>query len=123
MSTNKITTKQMLKWNKLRREWESRFPHLDEDWTHWWIEGDRNFLILIEGCNLAEAIEYVFECSGVYVSIKAYRAKYNDDGVPIREKSAYEIANKNKECRSSSSDNDDQDNLTTHCNGSGKPHR
>jgi len=51
----------MRSWNTIRRGWESRFPHLDEDWTHWWIEGDANFLVLIDGCNLSEAVEFVME--------------------------------------------------------------
>jgi hypothetical protein len=113
----------MTSWSKIRRGWENRFPHLDEDWTHWWIEGDGNFLILIEGCSLAEAIEYVFECREVYVSIKAYRAKYNDDGMPIREKSSYEITNKKNECRPSYPNGDDQENLTNQFSGCGKPPR
>ena len=91
----------MKTWSQIRRGWESRFPHLDEDWTHWWLEGDGNFLILIEGCSLTDAIEYVFEYCEVYISIKAYRAKYNIHGAPIREKASYEVANKNSECRPS----------------------
>lgn len=114
----------MTSWNKIRRGWENRFPHLDEDWTHWWIEGDGTFLVLIDGCNLSEAVEYVMESCDLYSSIKARRVKFNKEGKPIREKKrVYEIANKANELRPDSPNENDLENLTTQFSGCGKPPR
>jgi hypothetical protein len=114
----------MRSWNTIRRGWESRFPHLDEDWTHWWIEGDANFLVLIDGCNLSEAVEFVMENCDLYISIKAIRAKFNSEGTPIREdKRVYEIANKKNERRPCFPNSKNNNNLTTQSSGCGKPPR
>ena len=30
-----------------RREWEGRFPGLDDEWAYWWIEGDGALLAIM----------------------------------------------------------------------------
>ena len=65
---------------------EKRFPALDENWTHWWIEGDDQFIAVFEGSMLKKAVDIVVEHFDAFVSIMVYRAKIGFDGRIIPDK-------------------------------------
>lgn len=73
----KITNKHLL-------EWEKRLPDLDATWTHWWLEGDGEFIAGVPLENLREAVDCIVKNYERFASIVAYRAKIGLDGNPIK---------------------------------------
>ncbi|MBN1625493.1 MAG: hypothetical protein JW944_03125, partial [Deltaproteobacteria bacterium] len=69
------------------------FPSLDDDWTHWWIEGDDNFIAVIEGSMLKKAVDIVVEHFDDFISIMVYLAKKDFNGQIIPNKNRrWEVA-------------------------------
>ncbi len=86
------------KADELQREWERRLPDLDDEWTHWWLEGDGALLSVIVGSDLRSALELVRANRSQYSAIMAYRAKIDPSGQPTRDKKRrWEISNRAKE--------------------------
>lgn len=54
--------------------WESRFPELSGDWTHWRLIGDGNPIAFIAGDKLLEALRFVEANCLAYSSIKCQLA-------------------------------------------------
>lgn len=75
--------------------WEHRFPDLFGKWTHWKIVEDSYCIAIIHGANLAEAMRVIEDNYGKYSSIKACRARFDENGNVIDEqkRSLYEISN------------------------------
>ena len=61
-----------------RAYWAKRFPEVSSDWPYWWIEGESYCLAVVEGSNLAAAVEIVEDNWENYNSIVAYKAKVTD---------------------------------------------
>jgi hypothetical protein len=79
---------------KKRREWEQRFPELDDEWAYWWIEGDGALLAIVGGADLIAALDIVERHHGQCQSIMAHRAKLDSFGEVVRdEKRRSAIAN------------------------------
>jgi hypothetical protein len=70
--------------NKHLQAWEKRLPDLDTTWTHWWLEGDGEFIAAIPLDNLNEAIDCIVKNHERFSSISAYRARIALDGKPIK---------------------------------------
>jgi hypothetical protein len=80
---------------KRRREWEQRFPGLDDEWAYWWIEGDGALLAIVGGADLIAALDIVERHHGQCVSIMVHRAKLDSFGEVVRdEKRRSSIANR-----------------------------
>jgi hypothetical protein len=72
--------------------WEKRMPALDDDWTHWWLEGE-NFCIGVAS-SLRDALDIIKRHWQRFSSIYAYRARVDSEGNIIRqEKRRAEVAN------------------------------
>ena len=69
---------------KKRREWELRFPDLDEEWGHWWIDGDGALLAIVGGSDLGAALAIVERHHERRSHIMAYPAKVNSTGAVVR---------------------------------------
>ena len=63
-----------------RREWEERFPALDDDWPYWWIEGDGGLLAVVHSVDLTVALDVVRRHSDQCISIIVHRAKLDSFG-------------------------------------------
>lgn len=61
-----------------RAYWAKRFPEVSSDWPYWWIEGESYCLAVVEGSNLAAAVEIIEDNWENYNSIVAYNAKVID---------------------------------------------
>ncbi len=81
---------------KLRDSWAKQFPDLSGEWDYWWIEGDGYCLAIIDGSNLAAAVEIVEDNWEKFDSIKAHKAKKVDDDLIRREKNRCEISDRKK---------------------------
>ena len=81
---------------KLKKDWAKRFPEISEEWPYWWIEGDEYCLAIIDGANLAAAVDIVDDNWERFSSIKAYKSKLIDCDIIRRGKGTYEISN--REC-------------------------
>ena len=66
-------------------QWENKFPGLNDPWTHWWIEGDGNFIDIISVDQLGAAINVIKNNWQKYSSIKTSQAKYKQDGTITRD--------------------------------------
>lgn len=75
---SKKTSEELL--NRVRREWENRFPELFNDWTHYQIKGDNIEIAVISGFNLIEGLDIVQENFWKYKQIDVSRAKLNANG-------------------------------------------
>jgi hypothetical protein len=73
--------------SRTMREWELRFPCLDDEWTHWWIEGDGALLAAVDGSDLRAALEVVRKHHDQCRSITVYRAKVDTFNEVVREES------------------------------------
>ncbi|HIJ65653.1 MAG TPA: hypothetical protein HPP77_06835 [Candidatus Hydrogenedentes bacterium] len=69
------------------RDWEKRFPDLDDTWTYWWLEGDGAVLAVFHGGKLLEALEFIKANHEKCKSIIAYRASRNSEGQLVQDKS------------------------------------
>jgi hypothetical protein len=81
---------------RLRKDWAKRFPEISDDWPYWWIQGDNYCLAVIDGANLAAAIDIVDDNWERFTSIKAHNAKRIDSDLMRSGKGNYEISN--REC-------------------------
>ena len=80
------------------REWELRFPSLDDEWTHWWIEGDGALLAAVDGSDLRAALEVVQKHHDQCRSIIVYGAKVDAFNEVVRdESSGREVAHRFQE--------------------------
>lgn len=70
---------------KKRRDWEQRFPELDDEWAYWWIEGDGALLAIVGGADLISALDIVGRHHGQCLSIVAHRAKLDSFGEVVRD--------------------------------------
>jgi hypothetical protein len=78
-----------------RRNWEARFPGLDDEWSYWWIEGDGALLAILGGADLVAALDIVERHHGQCLSIVAHRAKVDSFGELVRDqKRRAEIASR-----------------------------
>lgn len=74
--------------------WEKRFPDLSGKWTHWRLSGDGEFLALISGERLLDALRLVEENYVRFTSIKCCRATVDKMGSCAEVQDAvFEIAN------------------------------
>jgi hypothetical protein len=80
----------------LAREWETRFPDLSGEWTHWYIEGEEALLLVVPGTDLFAALAVVRENHQRFASIYAWRARIDSNGETIREKRRVEISNRSE---------------------------
>lgn len=71
---------------KKRREWEQRFPGLDDEWAYWWIEGDGALLAIVGGGDLIAALDIVERHHGKCRSIMVHLAKLDSFGEVVRDK-------------------------------------
>jgi hypothetical protein len=69
---------------KRRREWERRFPGLDDEWTHWWIEGDGALLAIVGASDLGAALQIVEKHHEQGMEIFAHVAKLDSFGEVVR---------------------------------------
>ena len=81
---------------KLRDSWAKQFPELSDEWTYWWIEGDGYCLAIIEGSNLAAAVEIIEDNWNRFDSIIAHQAKLIDDDLIRRDKNRFGISDRKK---------------------------
>jgi hypothetical protein len=79
---------------RLERRWEGRFPGLDGEWTHWWIEADGAFLAVVSGHELSTAVRVVRDNWERFASIFVHRARVDAVGTPRREAARVEVANR-----------------------------
>jgi hypothetical protein len=80
--------------NKIRRDWESRFPDFNGEWSHWKIIGDGVQLAIIDGMKLSDALDIVKDNFGKFSSIKTIRVTVDADGNILKEeKHEAEISN------------------------------
>jgi hypothetical protein len=70
-----------------RSAWERQFPPLDEEWTHWWIEGDGVLLAVIAGADLSTALDVVTRHHARAREIVARAAKVDGFGEVVRDES------------------------------------
>ncbi len=78
-----------------RREWELRFPGLDDEWTHWWMEGDGALLAIVGGADLTAALDIVEKHFGQCAKIIVYLAQLDSFGEVVRDKAhRWEIASR-----------------------------
>ena len=63
---------------KLRSHWATRFTGLDSEWPYWWIEGDGYCLAVLDGANLAAAVDIIEDNWEQYARIKSSKAKIVD---------------------------------------------
>lgn len=77
--------------DKLKREWEKRFPGLFNEWTHWVIKGDWVFIEAVSGGNLLNAVNVVENNFGRFESIRIHRAFKMKSGDFIEQKEDFEI--------------------------------
>jgi len=78
--------------HKLRNYWAKRFPEMSNDWPYWWVEGDGYCLSVIDGNNLAAAVDMVEDNWERFDSIKVYKAKCLDVDLIRKAKSSFEIS-------------------------------
>jgi hypothetical protein len=69
---------------KRRLEWERRFPGLDDEWTHWWIEADGALLAIIGASDLGAAMQIVERNHERGLEIMAHVAKLDAFGEVVR---------------------------------------
>jgi len=65
----------MSEYERLKREWELRFPSLNDDWTHWWLEGDGGLLAILDSSDLSAALDIVWKHHSQFLTIIVYVAK------------------------------------------------
>ena len=70
---------------KRRREWERQFPPLDDEWTHWWIEGDGALLAIVGAADLSAALDVVARHHKHVLCIFAHAAKVDSFGEVVRD--------------------------------------
>src|SRR5215217_1377286 len=70
---------------KTRREWERRFPSLNDEWALWWIEGDGALLAVVGGADLAVALDIVDKHHDQCAHIVAHVAKVDSFGEVVRD--------------------------------------
>ena len=80
--------------DKLRSAWAKRFTELSEEWPYWWIEGDGYCLAIIEGGDLAAAVDIVEDNWEKYAHIKSSRAKLLDQDIIRKDRHLDEISNR-----------------------------
>jgi hypothetical protein len=76
---------------RLISEWESRFPDLEDPWTHWCIKGDGKCLSTISGDDFKDAIDVVKKNYGNFLEIYAFRARV-DKGKTIKQEDFFGIS-------------------------------
>lgn len=82
---------------KTKRVWERRFPGLDDEWTHWWLEGDGALLAIVGASDLGAALKIVEKHHALGLDIFAYEAKLDSFGEVIRsERPGRVIAGRNE---------------------------
>lgn len=87
-------TDQIIANKKMIANWSNRFPDLNGEWTHWWIEGEEHCLGVVSSEKLSEGVNLIIKNWKRYSSIYAYRAKRGEDGNPIfKSKHRVEISN------------------------------
>lgn len=74
----------MTKEERQRVEWERRFPSLDYEWTHWWLEGDDTLLAVVAAEDLLVALQIVERHHGQCRHVVAYSAKLDSFGEVVR---------------------------------------
>lgn len=78
----------------VRMGWEHRFPGLTGKWTHWKITGDGQFVGIVEGARLTDALNVVEKHYGQFLSIRASRATVDENSELLDgENSFAEISN------------------------------
>lgn len=86
---------QVNKFKGLRREWESRFPSFNGEWSHWKITGDNELLEVVSGVDLFRALDVTEENFKKFNSIKAVRVMLDSSGNILKEEShSKEILNR-----------------------------
>lgn len=70
---------------RARRDWEQRFPGLNDEWTLWWIEGDGALLAVVGGADLSAALDIVDRHHDQCPRIVAYLAKVDAFGEVVRD--------------------------------------
>ena len=79
---------------KLVDSWSKRLPDLDNEWTHWWIEGEGYCLGVISSDEHSKAKDLIVKNWQRFLSIYAYRARMDANGDPIKQLSCRtEISN------------------------------
>jgi hypothetical protein len=73
--------------NMRERDWERRFPALDDEWNLWWIEGDGDLLAVIPASGLTEALEIVRRHRSDFSSIVVSVAKRDSFGEIVCDRS------------------------------------
>lgn len=79
---------------KLRNHWAKKFPNLNSEWTHWWIDGEGYCLGVIDGGNLAAAVDIIEDNWENYSHIKSSKAKVIDGDLIRKDRHCDEISNK-----------------------------
>ena len=79
---------------KLRNYWAKKFPGLDSEWTHWWIDGEGYCLGVIDGGNLVAAIDIVEDNWEEYAHIKFSKAKIIDGDLIRKDRHNDEVSNR-----------------------------
>lgn len=79
---------------KLRNHWAKRFSDIDPKWPYWWIDGDGYCLGIIDGCNLAAAIDIIEDNWEKYAHIKSSKAKILDKDLIRKDRRTDEISNR-----------------------------
>lgn len=79
---------------KLRSHWATRFTGLDSEWPYWWIEGDGYCLAVLDGANLAAAVDIIEDNWEQYARIKSSKAKITDGDLIRKDRHAEEVSNR-----------------------------
>jgi hypothetical protein len=74
----------MTKEERRRCEWEKRFPSLDNEWTHWWLEGDDTLLAVVAAADLTVALQVVERHHDQCRHVIAYSAKLDSFGEIVK---------------------------------------
>lgn len=85
--------------DKQIENWSRRLPDLDNEWTHWWLEGEDYCLGVVSLENLSKATNIIVENWQRFSSIYAYRARMDENGDPIKQSGRTEISNYKNELK------------------------